>query len=500
MAKTSKKEIDSAGSSSVPHVLYRKYRPTKLEDVVGQEQITNTLANSIKQGKIGHAYLFIGPRGTGKTSVARIFAHAVNDLPYSVEDNYLDIIEIDAASNTGVDNIRELREKAVIAPSSAKYKVYIIDEVHMLSKSAANALLKTIEEPPEHVIFIMATTEANKVPITISSRTQLHIFQLASPETMLQHLRKISDLEHIDIEDDALKIIVRRGGGSFRDSLSLLDQVVTLTDKTITADLLNSALGLPQDEIIAQLINSYQTGDLAAIQSQLETLLNTGLSAETIASELIRKIINESILSALPLLDKLTGIQSPFADAKLLVALASATSAPKPSISIAQPTPASTKAAAAKQKTVKTPAVPEAPDVPKTPETPEVPEAQKAPDIPAAPPQPAQPQVSAPNASQPFAWDNLLSSIKESNSAICLQLQKCDHEFDGATLHIYPTQKFTVKFLKKAENSQALVNHLNGISLIVHELEDRVVPKDESLSQISAIMGDVREIKGDMPF
>ncbi len=480
MAKTSKKEPTS--SSSAPRVLYRKYRPTKLEDVVGQEQVTNTLANSIKQGKIGHAYLFIGPRGTGKTSVARIFAHAVNDLPYSVEDNYLDIIEIDAASNTGVDNIRELREKAVIAPSSAKYKVYIIDEVHMLSKSAANALLKTIEEPPEHVIFIMATTEANKVPVTISSRTQLHIFQLASPETMFQHLRKISDLEHINIEDDAIKIIVRRGGGSFRDSLSLLDQVITLTDKTITADLLNSVLGLPQDEIIAQLINNYQTGDLAAIQSQLKTLLNTGLSAETIASELIRKIINESILSALPLLDRLTNIQAPFADAKLLVALASATSAPKPSVSIAQPASVSTKASVAKQKTVKTPVVPETHEAP------------------AAPPQSAQPQVSTPTASQSFAWDDLLNSIKESNSAICLQLQKCDHEFDGTTLHIYPTQKFTVKFLKKAENSQALVEHLNGVSLIVHELEDRVIPKDESLSQISAIMGDVREIKGDMPF
>ena len=148
-------------------VLYRKYRPTRLQDVVGQEHITKVLDNAIKQNKIGHAYLFIGPRGTGKTSVARIFAHAVNGFDYEVEDHYLDIIEIDAASNTGVDNIRELREKAVIAPTEGKYKVYIIDEVHMLTKSASNALLKTLEEPPEHVIFIMATTDAYKVPITI---------------------------------------------------------------------------------------------------------------------------------------------------------------------------------------------------------------------------------------------------------------------------------------------------------------------------------------------
>ena len=173
-------------------VLYRKYRPTKLEDVVGQEQVTSVLANAIKSGKISHAFLFIGPRGTGKTSVARILAHAVNGFDYQVEDSYLDIIEIDAASNTGVDNIRELREKAVIAPTKGKYKVYIIDEVHMLTKSASNALLKTLEEPPEHVIFIMATTDAHKVPITISSRTQVHTFKLARPEVMLAHLKEIS--------------------------------------------------------------------------------------------------------------------------------------------------------------------------------------------------------------------------------------------------------------------------------------------------------------------
>lgn len=141
-------------------VLYRKYRPTKLTDVIGQEQVTDALENALKQGKIGHAYLFVGPRGTGKTSVARIFAHAVDGFKYQVEDSYLDIIEIDAASNTGVDNIRELREKAIIAPTQGKYKVYIIDEVHMLTKSASNALLKTLEEPPEHVIFILATTDA----------------------------------------------------------------------------------------------------------------------------------------------------------------------------------------------------------------------------------------------------------------------------------------------------------------------------------------------------
>ena len=208
--------------------LYRKYRPTKLTDVVGQSGVTTALQNALLQDKIGHAYLFIGPRGTGKTSVARIFAHAINKFDYQLEDNYLDIIEIDAASNNGVDNIRDLREKAIIAPSQGKYKIYIIDEVHMLSKSAANALLKTLEEPPAHTVFIMATTEADKIPITITSRTQLYNFKLASLEVMSEHLTKIAKAEKINITPDAITIVAERSGGSFRDALSLLDQVASL--------------------------------------------------------------------------------------------------------------------------------------------------------------------------------------------------------------------------------------------------------------------------------
>ncbi|MBP5204877.1 DNA polymerase III subunit gamma/tau, partial [Candidatus Saccharibacteria bacterium] len=179
--------------------LYRKYRPTKLSEVIGQERVTKPLENSLKTGNISHAYLFTGPRGCGKTSVARILAHEVNDFDYKIEDNYTDIIEIDAASNTGVDNIRDLIEKTIIAPTEGKYKVYIIDEVHMLSKSAFNALLKTLEEPPKHVIFIMATTDAYKVPITITSRSQVYNFQLATPDVMLNHLKAIAKKEKINI-------------------------------------------------------------------------------------------------------------------------------------------------------------------------------------------------------------------------------------------------------------------------------------------------------------
>ena len=172
--------------------LYRKYRSKKLAEIVGQEHVTKTLDNSIKTNSLSHAYLFSGPKGVGKTSIARILAHEVNELPYTDESIHLDIIEIDAASNRRIDEIRDLREKVHIAPTSAKYKVYIIDEVHMLTKEAFNALLKTLEEPPAHVIFILATTEAHKLPETIVSRTQRFTFKPIDNAQAVGHLRSIA--------------------------------------------------------------------------------------------------------------------------------------------------------------------------------------------------------------------------------------------------------------------------------------------------------------------
>ncbi|MBR1939114.1 DNA polymerase III subunit gamma/tau, partial [Candidatus Saccharibacteria bacterium] len=303
--------------------LYRRYRPKTLDEVIGQPQITDILKKSLQSGKISHAYLFVGPRGCGKTSVARIFAHEINHFPYELEDEYLDIIEIDAASNTGVDNIRDLREKAIIAPAKGKYKIYIIDEVHMLSKSAFNALLKTLEEPPEHVVFIMATTDAQKVPITITSRSQVHTFKLADPSTMLDHLKKIAKAEKFNIDEEALKIIVRRGGGSFRDSLSLLDQVSTLSDDKIDAQLVNSALGLPQEDIIAALLDAYTDGNIDTIRAHLQNLFDANIRAESIAESLINTILSAPQAVFLPLLDKLVDVsRASFPQVKLLLALA----------------------------------------------------------------------------------------------------------------------------------------------------------------------------------
>lgn len=453
-------------------VLYRKYRPTKLEDVVGQEQVTSVLANAIKSGKIAHAFLFIGPRGTGKTSVARILAHAVNGFDYQVEDSYLDIIEIDAASNTGVDNIRELREKAVIAPTKGKYKVYIIDEVHMLTKSASNALLKTLEEPPEHVIFIMATTDAHKVPITISSRTQVHTFKLARPEIMLEHLKTIAKNENIKITDEALEIVVRRGGGSFRDSLSLLDQIAALSDQEITAEVLNHALGLPQAEIIQNLLDNYGKNDGAKLHQLLQDLLNSGIRPEVLVSELITTIISQPKPELLPLLAKLPDVAPPFPEAKLLLALLGNSSATPHQAQARQPQPNPIKTA------------------------------------PATPPEPSEvsaksvePLDPAPTSKgQNFGWSDLLERIQGLNLAIYSQLTKVDYEFDGQTLHLYPAQKFTKTILEKPNNSQILTRELGNIALVIHEIGARKASEDQTISQISAIMGNVQEIKEDLPF
>ncbi len=498
-------------------VLYRKYRPTKLEDVVGQEQVTSVLANAIKSGKISHAFLFIGPRGTGKTSVARILAHAVNGFDYQVEDSYLDIIEIDAASNTGVDNIRELREKAVIAPTKGKYKVYIIDEVHMLTKSASNALLKTLEEPPEHVIFIMATTDAHKVPITISSRTQVHTFKLARPEVMLAHLKEISKAEGIKITDEALEIVVRRGGGSFRDSLSLLDQVAAISDQEITAEVLGHALGLPQEEVIHQLLDSYEKRDSNQVHQLLKDLLGSGVRPEILVSELIETIIAQPKTELLPLLAKLPEVSPPFPEAKLLLAFLGGNSTS--GMQSAQLSSLQTA-----QKTVQT--TPKSPNpVAITPETsaaaPETPAKSPAPSHPAPTHITPKPPLNAPKTQKPsenpapeasqstlkpvisaehFDWNGFLERIQDLNLAIYSQLAKVEYEFDGKALHIYPTQKFTKTILEKPNNTKILTDNLTNIELVIHEIGAHKTPEDSSISQISAIMGGVQEVNGDLPF
>jgi DNA polymerase-3 subunit gamma/tau len=279
--------------------LYRKYRPRTLDEVAGQEHVTTTLKNALKNGQISHAYLFTGPRGVGKTSVARILAHEINNIEYSDDATNVDIIEIDAASNRRIDEIRELRERVYIAPTEAKFKVYIIDEVHMLTREAFNALLKTLEEPPAHVIFILATTDSHKLPATIISRTQRYSFKPINPEAMALQLKTIAEKENINIEDEALLLLAKYGDGSLRDSEGLLDQARNQGAR-VTIDDVRGMLGLPPDEAVHKLLKYYRNNQPASeIISLLDKLFEQGFQASMIAKQLgqlMRKqIISEKI-------------------------------------------------------------------------------------------------------------------------------------------------------------------------------------------------------------
>lgn len=280
--------------------LYRAHRPKKLSEVVGQEHITAALTRALANGTISHAYLFTGPRGVGKTTIARILAHEVNNLPYDDESIHLDIIEIDAASNRRIDEIRDLRDKVHIAPTSAKFKVYIIDEVHMLTKEAFNALLKTLEEPPAHVVFILATTEAHKLPETIISRTQRFTFKPVDMQKVIGHLKSISEAEKIKIADDALALIAEHGEGSFRDSISLLDQIRNSGENITLADA-QSTLGIAPKELVEDLLSALAKHDAVSVAQSLRTVHTGGHEPSQVARQL-GEALREQILSGQPTL------------------------------------------------------------------------------------------------------------------------------------------------------------------------------------------------------
>jgi DNA polymerase-3 subunit gamma/tau len=283
-------------------VLARKYRSSNFDELVGQEHVANTLKRAIESGRIAHAYLFCGTRGTGKTSTARILAKALNcqkfDAPTPnpcgkcdsclaiARGDDLDVIEIDAASNTGVDNVREIIENAQYRPSRSRFKVYIIDEVHMLSKSAFNALLKTLEEPPSHVKFILATTEPEKVLPTILSRCQRYDFRSISSKEIAAHLKEICKKEKISAEDDALALVAKAGAGSMRDALSLLDRLLSLGDKKLTVKDVEQMLGLPKAQLIFELIDSIGAGNVKQTLEKADGLISSGLSPDGLIAAL----------------------------------------------------------------------------------------------------------------------------------------------------------------------------------------------------------------------
>lgn len=266
--------------------LYRKYRSQSLDDIVGQRHVTDILKAELANDNLSQAYLFVGPRGVGKTSVARILAHEINGLPYKLEENHVDIIEFNAADKTSVDDIREIIDKASIAPNYAPKKVYIIDEVHMLSKAAFNAFLKILEEPPAHVVFILATTDQQKVPATIVSRTQKFTFRRISTADIVGHLRQIATAEKIDVSDEVLKSIAARSDGGLRDAINLLDQISNLTTTDQSTEVVESILGIvPAGDIDTILIN-YLAGDLSANIKLIDQLIDTNLQPIDIAHQL----------------------------------------------------------------------------------------------------------------------------------------------------------------------------------------------------------------------
>ena len=504
--------------------LYRKYRPLKLADVVGQDDTIRQLQTQLTNQKISHGYLFVGARGCGKTSVARIFAHEINHFDYQLEDNYVDIIEIDAAVFTMVENIRELRDKAMLAPTTGKYKVYIIDEIHMLSKNAFNALLKILEEPPEHIVFIFATTNPEKIPATILSRVQIFHFKLADKSVMQPFLEGICQKEGINIEKDALSLLIEQGGGSFRDSLSILDQLSNLhADKStlITTEEVSSALGVPKQVLIQELLASYEQENVDQIRSLIEELINQGNKAEGIATSLIKAIVQNPTAKNLHLIEKLYAVNGEFASAKLIVALildhfktapitiAEPTNSTTPANPTTPATPA-TPAALATPTTPTTPAIPAAPATPvttTTPTTPTTPTPQEESAKPSINPeirerlvkiskskltekiqeraeiQNQQVQVEAmtiPEAvvsgSGDFSAKGFLENIKNIAETLFVPLNKSYFAYKSNQLEIYPSAKVWFNILNSKNNLEVLKTAINGLNITIMNPDEHKIP------------------------
>lgn len=278
-------------------VLYRKYRSRDFGEIIGQGRIVKVLQASIKAGRPAHAYLFNGPRGTGKTSTARIFARELNGIAKEDSlENYVDIIEIDAASNRGINEIRELKERVAFAPAQLDYKIYIIDEVHMLTREAFNAVLKTLEEPPVHTIFILATTEIHKIPATILSRVVKFDFQLASEQDLEKKLSYILEQEGQKMEPEGLKRLIKLAKGSYRDAESLLEKVINISDSNnISSEEVYEILGLLQTDSIEKILTYISTGDTAALLADLESFFASGANPQQLIYDLAEAVLEQIV-------------------------------------------------------------------------------------------------------------------------------------------------------------------------------------------------------------
>ncbi len=488
--------------------LYRKYRSRSLDEVLGQDHVTNILRRALEQGKIAHAYLLTGPRGVGKTSVARILAHEINQLPYDEDASHLDIIEIDAASNNGVDDIRALREKAQVAPVSAPKKIYIIDEVHMLSKPAFNALLKTLEEPPAHVVFILATTDADKLPATILSRVQQFFFRPISVDIMARQLMTIAEKEGFTIEADAARLIAERSRGGFRDGISMLDQLSALasTDKPLSASDVAQYLGLSATETLENLLELYQQHDAPEALNLLGELEQAGTDPVVLSHQLL------SLLRArlhqrpelITLVKQLIEVdRHPHPDLKLLTIFMDGTgSIAHKSPETAPTSTASLKAAIKPPVATSEASAPAAQPPENSPKT--IPKQEQTNDsadkttVDAAPAgsQPA-PDSPPDSTATDIDWDKIIVLAKEQSFAIATLLQHCNWRRDGDTLTLYVGNAFNKKKLDNAKNRPliaTIVQQVAGTELDIETIGQKAPPKDAELAKIAELMGGGEEV------
>lgn len=461
--------------------LYRKYRSRKLSEIVGQKAVTTALENALKSGQISHAYLFTGPRGVGKTSIARILAFEINQIPYTSDELPIDIIEIDAASNRRIDEIRDLREKVRIAPVNAKYKVYIIDEVHMLTREAFNALLKTLEEPPAHVIFILATTEAHKLPETIISRTQRYSFKLAGQADVVDLLKSIAQQEKIAIDDEALELLAKHSGGSLRDAVSLLDQVRHSTKK-VTAETVRQSLGLPSDTIISTLLSAITTGDTQAIVTALAEAETDGSSATLIAEQLLQQLRAELVSQTpglapgdiIPLAESLLLVESSSRpDVQLELALIGAqlhhNTSTRPIVSQAhiettQPPLTISQPAKRTQKTSNTVAI-----------------INEQKELPATPVQES-PLVASLTPITLEHWSEVLGKIRQTHNTLYGILRMAQPDFNDASnkhLKLCFQFPFHQKRMNEAKNKQVIVDTFSTIGIQGYEISCELLPKNQ---------------------
>ena len=439
--------------------LYRKYRSVSFAEVIGQPQVTDVLEASLKQNRIAHGYLFVGPHGVGKTSVARILAFAIIGETYSAEKKHIDVIEIDAASNTGVDNIRELIDKAQIAPSLAKKKVYIIDEVHMLSKSAFNALLKLLEEPPKHVVFILATTEEHKVLPTIVSRMQKFVFRKVSTSLIAQHLTKIAKDEKIQITPAAIEAIANFADGGMRDAISLFDQLSSLAQnqQTIDESTVRQILGLADHKTLDRVLVAYVNRDIPQITTAINQLKNQNITASEIALQLAKRA--QAQLETRPDLINLI--------ARLLDV--SRSPAPELALTVATyPTDATIVHSASNQTKAFTKTEPSTTTS-----------------------KPTAPKIS--QLSEQFDWHKFINSINQNAKPIASYIKTAHYELVNGKLNIIVRNAFQKKTLDSPARIKKLYEALAEIDCADLEI---ITTVDEAIEEISGKISNVIQIMG----